>query len=210
MPPKLFTLLISFEPLTAMSMAQLQRIIVGIPMFCIVTVVALGACSNSAEGTNQAPVAGVTAVSSAASPSPLVDPALPTAVAGQPEWEYQQEAHADFNGDGVVERAVLIANVQLADDGYPMWDDGQAWQLYIEEPDTTRTYVYARMVQLGRVTAHLTYAAPDQGPTIMIMEQTPQELRIYEVTYRGIQQVEVDELVQRRLDPANGFAGTPN
>ncbi len=127
MPPKLFTLIISFEPLTAMSMAQLQRVLLGIPMFCIVTVVALGACSNPAGGTNQAPVAGVTAGSSSASPLPLVDPALPPAVAGQPEWEYQQEAHADFNGDGEVERAVLIANVSLADDGYPMWDDGQAW-----------------------------------------------------------------------------------
>lgn len=199
----------TFNNIMEVRMVKLHRVVIGVSMFLIVTLAALGACSNPVGSTDQGPAVGATATPTPAAPSPLVDPALPTAVAGQPEWEYQREATGDFDGDGATERAMLIAHVQLAADGRPVWDDRQPWQLYIEEPDTSRTYVYARSVQLGRVEAIVTQAASDQLPTIVLIEQTPQQLIMYEITYRDVQQVEVNELVRRSLD-ANGFAGTPN
>jgi len=78
----------------------------------------------------------------------LVDPHKPLAVAGQSGWEYQRTASADFDGDGTTETAVLIAQVNLYHDR-PAWEDGHVWQLYIEEADQTRTYLYAQFLPFG-------------------------------------------------------------
>lgn len=137
----------------------------------------------------------------------LIDPTLPLATAGDPEWQYQREATADFDQDGVVERAVIIARVQVRD-GRPVWDDGQPWQVYIEEPDATRTYVYARYIQLGMLEALLTQ--PQQTPGTVLIERAPQQLSVYEVRYEGPNDAHVVELLRRELDSANGFSGTPN
>lgn len=205
----------SIQLLSKLWLAQLQQIGVHIPILLFVMLTALTACNSvrSTETTTTMiaePMAVATATPTTSSPQTLVDPTLPTAIAGHPEWEYQRETTADFDGDGIEERAMLIARVQVLDDGRPVWDDSQPWQLYIEEPDNSRTYVYARNVHLGRVEAILTQAKPGQLPSIVLIEQTPQQLSINEITYRGGQQVEVDELVRRSLNPADGFAGTPN
>ena len=137
----------------------------------------------------------------------LVDTGIPPAVAGEAGWELAQAATADLDGDGVEERAVLTARVEMYR-GRPAWDDGQPWQVYVEEGDGTRTYAYARFVQLGTVEALLTRG--DGGPpTLVLVERVPDALTVYEVAYRGPGRVETIRRLHRTLDPVHGFAGPP-
>lgn len=139
----------------------------------------------------------------------LIDPEIPLAIAGQAGWEYQRDAMADFDGDGVKERATLIAKVQLSN-GQPLWDDNQPWQLYIEEHDGTRTYMYTRNVQLGHIEVQLTQATSGQKSTILLIENTPDLFSVYEFEYNGPNQFQTDQLLRRELNVADGFSGTSN
>ena len=148
----------------------------------------------------------------ASSPNSLVDlleARVPRAVAGEPGWRYQQRAGADFDADGAPETAVLIADVELDARGRPLWEHGHRWQVYVEEPDSTRTYVYARFLPNGTLEAHL--ARPDsvQGPTILLVERTPESLALYEVRYERAGRVAVVRRLARTLERAGGFAGSP-
>ena len=125
--------------------------------------------SDDAPGSSEAPV----------------DAAIPEAVAGQEGWNYQRAASADFDGDGREERLVVTARVAMRD-GEPLWEDGQTWQAYVEEPDGQRTYLFARFVQLGTVEGLVTRPSEADGtPLILLTEQTPHFLRIYEIRYLG-------------------------
>lgn len=137
----------------------------------------------------------------------LVDRALPLAVAGQRGWGYERTASADLDGDGTAERVALIANAAVRK-GRPLWDDAQIWQLYIEEPGGTRSYAFARWVQLGRVDAVL--EAPERGEParVLLVERTPQSYAVYEVRYRGPADLRVVELVRRTTDPSASWTGT--
>ncbi len=136
----------------------------------------------------------------------LVDTAQPPAVAGDAGWRYHLRANADLDGDGRPERASLIARVGRDDDGF-LWDDGQPWQLYVEEADGTRTYVYRRWVQMGTVEAHVASRAPGQkGFDLLIVENTPGDLRVFEVNYAGPGRVTTVERLARRIHPEQGFA----
>lgn len=96
------------------------------------------------------------------------------------------------------EQAFLIANAAIVN-GEPLWDDGQVWQVYIEEATGERTYVFVRFVQLGMVEAKTTEVKAGQAPTILLIEQWPSLFHVYEVQYRGPQAVQVVELVQRAI-----------
>jgi hypothetical protein len=136
---------------------------------------------------------------------PLVDAQHPPAVAGQDGYDYQQVAMADFDGDGVQERAFLIANT-VVENGQPLWDDGHVWQLYIEEPSGERTYLFVRFVQLGIVEAKLTQSEAGEVPQILLIERWPRSFNVYELRYRGPDAVEARVLVERELVPyPDGF-----
>ena len=137
----------------------------------------------------------------------LVDTAVPPAAVGDERWEFQRLASADIDGDGAAERVALIANIELVR-GRPAWDDGQRWQLYVEEADGTRTRIYARFVQLGHVEAFLGPAADGRHP-IVIVERTPHRIAVYEATYRAPGDIAVRELAAPEIDPAVSFEGTP-
>jgi hypothetical protein len=136
----------------------------------------------------------------------LVDSALPPAVAGS-GWEYHLRATADLDGDGQPEHASLIAAVgRDGDDGF-LWDDGQPWQLYVQEADGTRTDVYRRFVQLGTVQAHVSTTPAGGGALgILIVENTPQMIRIYEAAYAGPGRVTAVERFRREIHPERGFS----
>ncbi|HET9530538.1 MAG TPA: hypothetical protein VFQ92_09315 [Blastocatellia bacterium] len=90
----------------------------------------------------------------------------------------------------------MIANAE-ARKGKHVWDDAQIWQVYIEEPDGRRTYVFSRWVQLGRVEAIVT----DAERNLM-----PNTFAVYEVRYRRPSHVQVVELLKRHTNPRAGFA----
>jgi hypothetical protein len=135
----------------------------------------------------------------------LVDPSIPPAVGGQDGWNYQQATAVDLDGDGTPERAVLTARVELYQ-GRPAWDDGQPWQVYVEEPDSSRTYLYARRLQLGTLTMRAGVADGDRLPSIILLEHLPHRLAVYEATYAGPDSASVVTRFEREVDPTGETA----
>ena len=148
---------------------------------------------------------GLGADSLASSPVQLVDRAIPPAVAGEAGWNYQQSAQADLNGDGQLERVVLTARVEMYR-GRPAWDDGQPWQVYIEAQDGRRTYVYAQRLQLGTLTMRVSRSDAGQPPTVVLLEQLPDRLSLYEASYIEPARISVAVRFQRDLDPRGELA----
>lgn len=143
----------------------------------------------------------------AAQPIVLLDSSIPPAVAGQDGWNYQLTSEADLNNDGQTERVVLTARVEVIR-GRPAWDDGQPWQVYIEAPDGHRTYVYAQRLQLGSLTMRVSRSDAGQSATVVLLEQLPDRLGVYEAAYKGPDSVSVAVRFLRELDP-RGEAASP-
>jgi hypothetical protein len=139
----------------------------------------------------------------------LIDARVPRAVAGDSGWRYQQRVRADLDADGEQETAVLIADVGLDGQGTPMWEDGHRWQVYVEEQDGRRTYLYARFLPNGKLLAAVADAASGTTPAIVLLEQTRFMLGAYELAYRGPAQVALLGRFQRSLDPTRHFVGSP-
>ena len=156
--------------------------------------------SVSGLGTVQPPVSSTGDWAAA-----LVDPRVPRAIAGDKQWKYVQRARADFDGDGQDETAVLITDVSLDARGAPLWEDGHSWQLYIEEADSTRTYVYARFLPNGSLEGSVTLPDAEKRATLVLREMTPHAVAFYEVRYSGPQRARTLRHLQRELDPGKGF-----
>ena len=135
----------------------------------------------------------------------LVDSTIPPAVAGTEGWNYQQSARADLDGDGQPERVVMTAKVELYR-GRPAWDDGQPWQVYIETADGRRSYVYGQRLQLGTLTMRVAQRDSAQAATVVLLEQLPDRIGLYEVSYGGPGRVTVAVRFQRILDPTGETA----
>ena len=90
--------------------------------------------------------------------------------------------------------------------GQPLWDDGQPWQVYVEEPTGELTLLFARYVQLGTVTARVTLHEPDLPTAVLIIEHLPDGITLYEVEYRGPGDAAVRTHLHRRLDPIGDLA----
>ena len=113
---------------------------------------------------------------------------------------YSQSVEADLDGDGQPERAVLAARVELYQ-GRPAWDDGQPWQVYVEEPDGSRSDLYRRFVQLGTVTMRIGRAGDGRSASVILIEHLPDRLSVYELEYGGTGQVRTAQAFARSLDP---------
>jgi hypothetical protein len=155
--------------------------------------------SAPAPQANRPPVASV---------EQLIDPRVPRAVAGQQGWQYQQRVSADLDVDGTMEVAVLISDVGLDARGLPMWEHGHRWQVYVQEPDGTRTYLYARFLPNGKLTAELTQPQSTNAPTISLIEQSPTSLALYEIAYNGVGKAEIGMRFERSLQ-SRTFVGSP-
>lgn len=118
----------------------------------------------------------------APAPPALIDAAIAPAIAGEDGWNFQQRVTGDLTGDGRPERVVLTARVELVR-GQPAWDDGQPWQVYIESGDGDRTYLYAQRLQLGTLSMRLSQPDATRLPTLILLEQLPEQWRIIEVDY---------------------------
>lgn len=137
--------------------------------------------------------------------TPLIDSSIPPAVAGEDGWGYRQSATADLTGDGTEERVVLTARVEIYR-GRPAWDDGQPWQVYVEAADGTRTYIYARQLQLGTLTMRVTRPGAAGAATIVLLEHLPDRLSLYEASYAGPGRVQVETAFRRDVDPRGDTA----
>jgi hypothetical protein len=135
----------------------------------------------------------------------LIDSTIAPAVAGADGWNYYLIAEADLTGDGEPERVVLTARVELYR-GQPAWDDGQPWQVYIETADSSRTYLYAQRLQLGTLTMRVAREAADEPATIVLLEQLPHRMSVYEAVYAAPESLVVMTRFQRELDPRGQLA----
>jgi hypothetical protein len=135
----------------------------------------------------------------------LLDSTISPAVAGEAGWNFQQSAQADLDGDGQPERIVLTARVEMYR-GRPAWDDGQPWQVYIEAPDGTRTYVYAQRLQLGTLTMRLGQGEGGAPASVILLVHLPDKMSLYEVSYLGPARVSIATRFQRDLDPRGDLA----
>ncbi|HEX6989657.1 MAG TPA: hypothetical protein VF282_09360 [Bacillota bacterium] len=114
----------------------------------------------------------------------LIDPVYPQPLQG----DYRRTAPADLDGDGQQEQVVVLAAVERVRDdpttapglGDFAWDDGQPWQVYVEEPHGRRTYLFSRFVQLGTVEA---LVDPDNR-RIWIVVQTGVGIDVYEAVHQ--------------------------
>lgn len=134
---------------------------------------------------------------------------VPIAVAGDSGWQYAQRVSADVDGDDADETVVLISDVSLDARGRPLWEHGHRWQVYVEEKNGVRTHLYARFLPNGKLTASLTLPDSGSAPVIVLLEQTPDWLGVYEIGYRGPRQAPVLERFERQLSRVHRFEGSP-
>ena len=172
---------------------------------------------DSAEATadpaaDSIPAPAATPVTDTASKSPApepvqpIDPNIPQAIAGEDGWNYFLRAESDLDGDGQTERIVLTARVEMYR-GRPAWDDGQPWQVYIEEPNGHRTYIYAQRLQLGALTMRITRGGDGQLPKVVLLENLPDRLRVFETAYEGPGRVLTAIQYERDLNGEGVFNG---
>jgi hypothetical protein len=134
----------------------------------------------------------------------LVDPEQQPVTAPAPGWDYSRTLQADLDSDGAQETVHVLARVSRVPgriDEY-MWDDGQPWQVYIQDGDRV-THVYARFVQLGRLDVLIT---DEERPRLAIVEAQGAGYALYTVVYDGPDQVTLRELA--RL-PVREYAWMP-
>ena len=139
----------------------------------------------------------------------LIEARVPAAVAGDSGWLYQQQAVADIDGDGDDETVTLISDVTLDAGGQPLWEDGHRWQVYVREPNGRVTRLYARFLPNGSLTADLAMPASGALLGIVLIERTPDHIGVYEIRYRGPDNVEVHRRLDRQLETTSRFEGAP-
>lgn len=164
----------------------------------VTVVLVLAACASETPPRTTDTVATVRSVQ-------LIDSTISPAIAGAAGWQYQQRADADLDGDGVAEQVVLTARVELYR-GRPAWDDGQPWQVYVEDTDSARTYIYAQFVQLGTVTMRVAAPVDSAHASIVLIEHRPDRVAVYEARYLGPGRAVVTEQFSRTLDPRGEIA----
>jgi hypothetical protein len=136
----------------------------------------------------------------------LIDTSIAPAIAGADGWNYRQASDADLTGDGLDERVVLTARVELVR-GRPAWDDGQPWQVYVEHQDSSRVYLYAQRLQLGTLTLRVTRGDSTAAPTVLLLEHLPDRLRVIELGMTDAARPSIKSLFERALDPRGESAG---
>ena len=165
----------------------------------------IGGCTSDTAPPDEI---GDSAIADRSSPSvELIDSTIAPAIAGADGWNYHLSTEADLNGDGQVERVVLTARVELYR-GRPAWDDGQPWQVYVESADSSRQYIYAQRLQLGTLSMRVGMGEGAQPASIVLLEQLPHQLGVYESVYLGPDSIATSVRFLRELDP-RGQSASP-
>ena len=127
----------------------------------------------------------------------LVSPSQPAAVESPNAWQYKRMMSYDLNGDGTKENIVILANIVVSSDGKESWDDGQAWEVRIEETDKTVTRVYAQYIQLGLLKGYITMEQGRAG--IFLLEETAGGFKGFEIQYIGHGRFNANQLFSRSI-----------
>jgi hypothetical protein len=112
----------------------------------------------------------------------LVDPAYPAGLADE-GLQYRQSVEADLDGDGAKETVWIIARGTWNGRSFD-FEDGQPWQVYVEEASGKRTYLYSRWVQNGTLVVGVSI---EHGqPSVIILEDQGFSFSLYRVHYGGL------------------------
>lgn len=98
------------------------------------------------------------------------------------DWKYRQELAVDLDGDRQAETLVIAADVDLADNGDPLWEDGHRWAVYVDA-EQGRTLLYAAFVPSGFVEAAALTPGDDGKRKVLVQERIPSQLRALELEY---------------------------
>lgn len=125
----------------------------------------------------------------------LLNPADGLKEYGEGGFEYGLSTEADLDQDGFPEKVWVIAHAKVTG-GRPTWDDGQEWQVYVQEEDGKTTHLFAGMVQLGKLDMSVTYGSP---PTVLVQSNRSSESSMYEYVYKKPGVVEARTLASREI-----------
>lgn len=126
----------------------------------------------------------------------LVDPDYPPGIADG-GWQYRESVEADLDGDGAKETVWVTARASWNGRSFD-FDDGQPWQVYVEEADGKRTYLYSRWVQIGALEVGI---SEDHGKSsVVILERGGLSFALYRIHYGGpgVQRAESIGMAQLR------------
>lgn len=98
-------------------------------------------------------------------------------------WQYAHAVEADLDGDGAVERVVIVAGVETLEQGTPLWEDGHQWAVFVDSLQA-RTLVYTAFVPHGRVSAAVLEPV-DGRRSLLVLERSPYRLRALTIDYAG-------------------------
>lgn len=189
--------------------------------FVVTSALATGACQASRSQTSDMPRDAEASPAPTSAPAQVVAsdggqcgeevsrqelraPAHGLVKRGAPGWEYSARLRADVDGDGAEETLWVIAQAELYK-GRPAWDDGQEWQVYVEEDSGETTHVFARYVQLAQLEVALTMDEPRE---LLVNASGPSTAELYRLRYRGPGQFSGRRIVQEgwiaRPEPVSG------
>ncbi len=118
-------------------------------------------------------------------------------------WQYWKTAHADFDGDGQIERVEILAQSQLMkakrelSDRNFSWDDGQRWVVRFIEKQGDTTWAYSKFLQSGSIDGYLSQTEP---PSIYLVIPSHSTISAYEVFYFGPDSINIVEQVRAKWD----------
>jgi hypothetical protein len=173
--------------------------------FTVAVLIVAAACGDAVPVPGSEPAAVADGAAEIFPPVDLVDPGVPSGVAGDSEWGWYRSAEVDLNGDGQVERVVLMARVETVG-GRPAWDDGQPWRVYVEAADGTRTDVYARRLQIATLTMRVALDGLGRPGSILLLEHSADQLSVYQAEYLAPGTVQTTLRFERDLDPRGELA----
>ena len=98
-------------------------------------------------------------------------------------WQHRVALDSDLNGDGRTEQLVVAADVNLSDNGEPLWEDGHRWAVYVED-SAQRTLLYSRFLPNGVAEVGVGASDSDGSRDVLIVERTPQHSRAIVLEYQ--------------------------
>jgi hypothetical protein len=115
-------------------------------------------------------------------------------------WGYRRRLEADLDGDGVVEVVVMAADVEVLEDGTPLWEDGHRWAAFVEPNAGSRTLLYAAFVPNGFAEAAVLEPGADGRRAVLVQERAPRRVRVLNLEFDGPGTARLISAVEYRVE----------